>query len=645
MRCCKVLLLSSRECLPPESTIVGDTPLRAFGDSEVEDYIELLSACNIPFEIIYQDKFSFDTVISHDAILYSKIILTVPTAQFSETTIHALHRVSHDFGVSLIASDNRIHDSIQQFFGIQRMHGKRYGFPVTISVHKHLFTDPHIGSEITLGTGLRLPLHKGGLRRHPTRYLKKHLKTLWEQVWSYQRVSTFPEAELLAVIKGTSHPAIVKYQYGKGVNYYIALQADSFLDTCTSLHRIVRECIRKNSGYGMASVNMEQTMVLRMDDPGTCERVYLKGYDTTILGQEDWETIFALLKRYHAALSVMYIPLWVDDGNRANGRLFISGQEVTERQGGTSYPSKDVVFLKNNRNKTTVTYDYPREFLALQEGGQSGQIEIESHGLTHLDPHLQQWAQARDRYANMNWYHEFRHVQENQDCSEHEQTHSMQASAHTIQALFGTSPTVITPSGHEQSCNSEEIAHHNGYKLFSSAYHAFWKNGMIIRNNKIRSIFFEEIAPNSSFVKAGYPVVGVFHDYDLVKRGIGWLETTLTGWQQQGITRFMTLRELAGYLCASLTAYQEGDALYVEVDIFNTGDVSNRPENRYFSKHTMDIEITLPQGKIPEAVVIDGTPWNTFQYDVPENRCSVTMPPFYAKDRQTVSVRLRDAEI
>jgi hypothetical protein len=642
MRRLKVLLLTTKELLPPDTKVIGDTLLYPFGDKEVEDYIELLSACNIPFDIKYNDEFSFDDIISHDYINYSTIILTLPAEQLSENNINILNKVSHDFGVSLIASYNRVNEMIKHLFGIHSIQGRRYGFPCTISIQKHQAFDVNIEHEITLGVGWKLQLHKGGLRRHPMRYLKKHFKTLWEQVWSYMKVKALPGAEILAVIKGKTDPAMITYQYGKGVNYYIALQSDSFLDRCNSLHSIIRECIRENSGWGMVNVNLENTMILRMDDPGTAERVYLKGYDTKILGKEDWEEIIKLLKKYEAKLSVMYIPLWLDDGNFKNGRLFIQGKEITERKQGAMYYSKNVVFLKNTGNNKTLTYDYTSEFLALKEGLRSGWIDIESHGLTHVDPNVNRWLEAKDRYSNFKWYvSEFRHVCENRDCTEIEQSKVAQESAKKIEEVFRVSPSTITPTGHEQSRNSEEIAHINGYKLFSSDYHSLCKNGVIIRNDKIRSIFFEATEPDSSFADAGYPVVGVFHDYDIVRRGVTWLEEIIRGWGKHGIKRFMTLRELAGYLCASFEAYQDHDVLYVEVDISNTGDVSNHRESRYFSNHTMDIEMTLPQGRILDSVAVDGAPWNTFEYDQPKKQLKLILPPFHTKDKQEVVVRFQ----
>ena len=633
------MLLTSKKILKPDTKVVGDTPLSPFGDKEIEDYIELLSACNITFDIKYHDELSFDDIISNEWINYSTIILTLPEKQLSEENINTIKKVSHDFGVSIIASYNRTNKRTKQLFGIDRIKGRRFSFPCTISIYKNKLIDSRIESEIKLGDGWKIPLQRWGLRRHPIRYIKQHFKKFYEQVFFYMKVEALPGAESLSVIKGTTAPAILRYQYGKAMNFYIALHSDFFLDRFNSLHRIVREFIRQNSGSGMVSFDLADTMVLRMDDPGTCERVYLKGYDTKILGKEDWKRMLELLRKYRAKLSVMYVPLWVDDGNLENGRLFIKGKEVTDRKGGAIYHSKDVSFVKNNGNNNKLAYDYVREFDALKEGLISGNIDIESHGLTHVDTNLDRWLDAKDRYSNLNWYiSEFRHVCDNQDSAEEEQAQVLQESARKIEEFFGISPSAIAPSGHEQSKDSEQIAHANGYKLFSSDYNSIYSKGPVIRNDKIRSIFFEQTKPDFSFSHSGYPLIGVFHDDDIVKRGMEWLDEIIKGWKEKGINKFITLRELVGYLCSSVEAYQEDNNMYIEVNISKTGGVSNTHESRYFFKHRMVIYIKVPKGKVPKAIEIEGKVWEDYEYYQPQCQVRLTLPPFRSKDEHKILV-------
>ena len=633
----RVLLLTSPAILKP-ATKVTTHPSSSLGNTELEDLIKILSAANISYDIKYSYDLKFESIISTGIIHYSTIILALPEKQLSVEAVQIIKKVSYDFGVSIVASCNRVGRRTMNLFGIDKIKGRKFSLPCTIAVNTQKFSDSRIEAKIKLGDGWKIPLQRWGLRRHPIRYLKTHVKKFRQQVFFYLKVDLLPQAENFATIKGTKDPAIVKYSFGKAINYFIALQSNFYLYRLNCLHRIVREIIRENSGWGMINVNLENTMVLRMDDPGTCERVYLKGWDTEILDKKDWQGIINLIKKYDSRLSVMYIPLWVDDGNLDNGRLYVKGKEITNRKGGEIYQSRDVKFVRNIGHDENRVYNYSEEFYALKDAVRSGWVEIEAHGLTHVDPDTDQWLAAKDRYDNIDWYHEFRHVCENRDVADAELSHIFSESAKKVEECFGVFPTAVTPSGHAQSENAETIAHAEGYKLFSSEYNSIKKNNLVIRNDKIKSIFFEAVSPDSSYVNAGYPVVGVFHDYDIVVRGLGWLEETINHWCESGINRFMTLRELSGYLCAFLSAHQDNNRLYFEIDISGTGNISNKPESRFFSKNPMVIEITIPKKKKLMSIEIEKSPWLNFRQNESKRLINLTLPPFGFKEKQEVTI-------
>jgi len=633
----KVLLLTSKATLPPSTNLIGDSPFNPRGDKEVVDYIELLTASNIPFDLKYIDNFVFNDCIEKDKIKYSTIIFTEPETLLSAEQIDLFQKLSHHYGISIIASYNKIGPLTKSFFGIEKVIGKKICFPCLIDVNTSDFSDKNIAPGIKLGNGFQISWQKWGLKRHPIRYFKKHIKKFLQQVFVYQKVISVDESKIHATIKNSSDPVIQSYQYGRAVNYYIALQSDTYLDRFNSLHRIVREIIRKNSGWGMVECNLADTMVLRMDDPGTCERIYLDGYNTEILDKKVWDEIFKLLQTIKAKLSVMYVPLWVDDANINNGRLFIGDKEVQNRKPGAIYHSKDVIFYKNT-NKGKHTYNYKTEFAALQSGAQNGWLDIESHGLTHVDPDITSWSKAQDRYSNFNWYHEFRHVPLNKDVIEPEQQKIVQQSAEEIYSSFGVWPSSLTPSGHEQSENSEQIALDRGFKLFSSEYNTFKKGSQAIRNGKIQSVFLENTNPEYSFSAAGYPVVGIFHDYEVAKMGVVWLNEKIQEWQNVGVKKIIPLRELCGYLCSEIEAHTTDDFLSLSIDISNTGDFADTPGSQYFSKHQMDIDITIPKKKTVKTVSIGDTHWQNYHYSKSFGLLKVSLPPFNNKTRQEVTV-------
>ena len=64
--------------------------------------------------------------------------------------------------------------------------------------------------------------------------------------------------------------------------------------------------VMANSGNGMASVCLQGTMVVRLDDPGACKTDHL---DTgKLLSETDWEELAASLHPQKIPLSVMYTP-------------------------------------------------------------------------------------------------------------------------------------------------------------------------------------------------------------------------------------------------------------------------------------------------------------------------------------------------
>ena len=639
----KVLVLTSRELFGPEKKADAEFSYIS-GSRETNSYIELLTSCNIAFDIDYAESISFNKIISNGSLNYSTIVLALPQKKLPANTINLIKKLSHDHGVSIVAGYNQVNEGIKDIYGITRIAGKRLHFPPVMAMNKQWALDLDVENEIAMIDEWKPCLRGRGFSRYRITELKKYLLDYLERFFLlYEKVEVAADAGVIAEIKGKEDPGIIQHRYGKGTNYYVSVHPDYALKRFNSMNRVMRELIRKNSGWGMAGINLENTMILRMDDPGTCERVYLKGYDTKLMGRDTWRTIIELLKKHRARLSVMYIPLWVDDANNENGKLFVKGVEVKERQKGRMYSSKEIVFIKNHGKNEETTYDYSDEFNAIADGLRSGWLDIEAHGLTHVDTDIKRWLQADDRYVNPDWYHEFRHVYDNRDSSEEEQNQVLQKSAEKLEEFFGVAPSAVTPSGHEQSANSGLLAHEKGYKLFSTDYHSIVKGGMVIKCNKIRSIFLEETEPDGSYLKSGCPVVGVFHDFDIVKKGERWLEDMIDNWKQKGVSRFMTLRELAGYLCSSIETLQDGNRMNIRVDVSKTGGVSDKPESRFFSAHRMSIDITLPEDRRYAVIHVDGDPCSDFEYDEANRQIKLSLPPFRMKDKQEIAITLEPA--
>lgn len=103
-------------------------------DSEFVDYVELLTASNINFDIIAPDKISYDTFIIGDTIRYTSIIFTTPLSSLTDSVLSIINEVSYKLGISLISSYANVEQRSKSFFGIQTFRGKRYLWPLKIRI-------------------------------------------------------------------------------------------------------------------------------------------------------------------------------------------------------------------------------------------------------------------------------------------------------------------------------------------------------------------------------------------------------------------------------------------------------------------------------------------------------------------------------
>lgn len=521
-------------------------------DSEFVDYVELLTASNINFDIIAPDKISYDTFIIGDTIRYTSIIFTTPLSSLTDSVLSIINEVSYKLGISLISSYANVEQRSKSFFGIQTFRGKRYLWPLKIRIIRWP-RDINKG-EVVASYGLisGLPgVRKRGFRGLALkRTLAKFIKLFSNLFLPYIKVDLSPGADVFSTdLKG--NPLAWSYKFGKGTNYYFALHGDLFLDRFNEMHRLVRTVIEANSGYGMVSVDLENTMILRLDDPGACSTDYLD--NRKILEEEDWENIGRILEDMRIPLSVVYTPGWVDDGDIKSGALFIDDEKISDRKAGAIYDSGRVKYLYTKSGRAT--HDHISEFRGLKKLVEKGLVDVQSHGWTHLDSDHKGWSKAKSRNKDTGWYHEFYRMKTGKEANRDEQLQAMKFSREKIKDLFGQVPAVFTPSGHQQSPNSDLLAYTCRYLLFSSEFMGIFKENIAIRNWRIPSLFLYFKNPSNFAAKSGYPFVGVFHDYEIKQHGVDSLRDVIKGWQSRGIKRVISLTELATNLCISVVGY------------------------------------------------------------------------------------------
>lgn len=544
-----ILLVTSEVFTNHKVKSIG-LPGASLDDPEFIDYVELLSASNYYFDIINPEEITSNTFISGDTIRYAVVLLAVPLSLFSNAALSTLQEASYKLGVSLICSYTHADDRSKSFFGIWKNRGIGILWPLKVKIER--WPRDIYKNKVTVDYGLISGLsgvRKRGFRKISFKeFFLKGKKLIKSLILPYIRVELDPNVQVFASgIK--DQPLSWAYQFGNATNYYFALHGDMYLDKFNEMHRLVRSAIEVNSGYGMASVDLEDTMILRLDDPGACLSDYLN--NRGILEEDGWDKLRRLLQDKGIPLSVMYTPCWVDDGDKKSSKLFVDNKEIVERRAGNIYDSARVKYIPIDGENGA--YDHASEFRGLRKLLKEGSIDIHSHGLTHLTPDYKNWTRSPDKNSDTRWYHEFFHVTSGKKVDKDTQLEAMIVSKDKIKNLFGVVPCALTPSGHRHDTNCDLTAREAGYLLFSADYTGILKNNIVIRNWKIPSVFLYLKDPSPFASKSGYPVVGIVHDYE-IKQGLSKFEDIIRKWTTYGIKRFISMKNLSVSLCSSLDA-------------------------------------------------------------------------------------------
>ena len=570
---------------------VGESSSSSKAGDAATNYIELLSASNIHFDVVCTREITRELFYEGKSLKYSVALLAFPLNTFEDSKLSILQGVSRDFGMSLITSYDYVDRRSQDMFGIRNLGKKRFLMPLRVFiVHWPSGHGPRTVAKYGLTAGFP------GIRKRGLRKLSV-LNTFIKVIKNVRRLLIpFLTADLNdgVTVLATDHrgrPVAWSNPYGVSKNYYFSLDSGIFLDKFNEMHRLVKDAIETNSGYGMASIDLENTMVLRMDDPGACSNDYMgtKG----VLEEKDWEVLGDFLSKKKTPLTVMYTPCWVDDGN-VHGRLCIDAKLVNERTAGKLYDSFNVSYT--SAGSESVKYDHSSEYRGLKRLAEKGMIDVQSHGLTHLDTDRLGWAVDPGKHRDTSWYHEFFHARTGKDVSIDQQRYSMKTSSSKIELLFGSQPIALTPSGHRHDAKTDKIAGEVGYALFSADYTGIKKGQRVIRNWKIPAVFLYLKDPSPFATKTGYPLVGVIHDFEVKNLGgINKLEDIIGGWRDCGITRFMPLRNFTVCLCAELESTYKISESIIQIKINPPPNIV-RPRNDGLPiSYLIPIRIVLPK--------------------------------------------------
>jgi hypothetical protein len=564
------------------------------GDSHdgLAEVIELLSAANYPFEVIDSRRITLETFLDGEIVRYSSILILPPFFHLSIEARKILVEISHDYGVSLICSLDGPVQSESVAWGVQRIGKTSLLWPLWAKIKQ--WPGSQLEKELIANyypwAGLAGVRARGFKRLDLKRVAGKLYRLFTDSVVPFRRASLDGEAAILAE-SPNAYSLAHSFRYGRAINYCFSIGFRKLLNRYNEMHRLFRAVIESNSGFGMVSVDLDGSMALRIDDPGACVSDYLGGRNGALQASE-WDIIEKWLDEKGFSASVVYTPRWIDDGDPKVGVLYINGRKIEPRTVGQAFASPSVKYFSKKRGKIS---DHEDEFKGLLKARNSGLIDIQSHGLTHLLPDYRRWARSRDRTSNSRWYHEFYNVVDDKSIDKESQTMSMTTSREEIARFFESVPCVLTPSGHKHGHDSDIEAFKAGYLLFSSDFTSYKNKDIIVRNSKMPGLFLFLKNPNSCFLRSGYPFVGVIHDEDLSKTGLEQLENMIQGWMNQGVKRIISLRELTASLCLSLKSWFSTcpAALRIEADLPN---ISRNDSPNHFAGTQILLRTVLPEG-------------------------------------------------
>jgi hypothetical protein len=394
------------------------------------------------------------------------------------------------------------------------------------------------------------------------------------------------DVETWATLDGA--PVLAARRVGRGTVVTLGFHPSQARDEDGAATALLRHLLIAGPGLPAAWLDLERTLVLRMDDPGSCQSVYCRTWSYPKLGEAAWEELGAVLRDHDARLSVGYVAGWVDDGDAARGLLRVAGREA-ERVTARVHPSPRIQYLDRAGHLPGTLHDYEAEFSGLQSLRQAGRAEVELHGYTHLHPDRLAWARAADRYETSSWFRELGAAAATRPPDEHPLARGIAAFAD----YFHTDPAALICPGDQWTNAALERALDLGLQMVSSYYLALRDSGRFCWSTHVCAPYLDR--PGPSWFDAGLPVVGYFHDREPAVDGVAWIARWLERWREAGAERFLDLRELAAAVGRRLSLDESAGVLRLTV----TNEAAPglpRP---------LRIQLWLPQQPLPTQLCVD----------------------------------------
>jgi hypothetical protein len=348
------------------------------------------------------------------------------------------------------------------------------------------------------------------------------------------------DCEMWATIDGT--PLVCARRVGAGIVATLGFHPSRARDEDGAATALLRRLLVAGALGPVAWLDLEHTLVLRMDDPGGAQNVHWSEWSYPKLTEPDWALIGAELRRHDARLSVLYTPGWVDDGEAERGSLLVDGRPPA-RVPGSVWDSHRVQYEDVAGHAPGTIQDYRSEWRGISSLRASGLGDPELHGHTHLHPDLGAWAAASDRYDARGWYRDLGRNAADAIAARAPAEHPLELGLEAFERVFGTTPTTLVPPGDDFHDADVEAALRLGFRLFASYYLAVRDHDRFCWSQHVCAPYLHRADP--SWFAAGLPVIGYFHDNDIALGGVEWLRQHLDAWREAGAERMIDFRELA----------------------------------------------------------------------------------------------------
>lgn len=385
-------------------------------------------------------------------------------------------------------------------------------------------------------------------------------------------------------------PCIVTRSQGRGVIATLGFHPSRARDADGAATALLKCLLVCGSPAPVACLDLEGTMILRMDDPGGAQNVHYRNWLYPKLQAPDWAAIGVDLKRRGARMSIGYVPGWVDDGDSARGELRVAGRDVP-RIPGAVHESPLVTYAESAAHGDGVRHDYGSEFRGIEALRAAGVADVELHGYTHMHPDTRAWAEAPDRYDRISWFRELGHPSR---CSSSDplSEHPLVRGAAALRRQFGVAPTTLIPPGDEWTDESLDVALDLGFQFVASYYLALRDSDRFCWATHVCAPYLDQ--PDGTWFSSGLPVVGYFHDREPATAGITWIGEWLDRWQAAGARRFMDFREVAAAVGRRLHLEPSDGALRLSI----ASDGAPR------LVRPLPVSIWLPHGPVPASLTL-----------------------------------------